>query len=360
MRLGGGSLLVWMATLTLSTGVAPSKAPRYSIEVVSVPEGCEFFPPLHGLTGKGVAGVLACAGVEGFRGALWTDGVLTELGNFGGPGSYPYGTDSRGRIVGAAETPEFDGTAGGHLTRPFLWADGVLHALPTLGGPAGAAVGINTAGTVVGSCQAPLDLSLGREPTRACVWEDGQVRDLGDLGGAEAWAQDVNARGWIVGSSQLGGVPVEHAFLHDGSTMRDLGTLGGPASIPLALNDRGDVVGLSAVPPPPQQRGTHHAFLWSRGVMRDLGTLGDASHLSEARDINNRGHVVGRAFGPDNRVEAVLWDEQGIHRLSELVGDGSAWEFLVATDIDDSGRILVGARGEHGSVTLVLTPNAAH
>ena len=92
--------------------------------------------------------------------------------------------------------------------------------------------------------------------------------------------------------------------------------------------------------------------------MHDLGTLVDAAHLSEAWDVNNHGDAVGRAFG-FNRVEAVLWDEQGIHRLSELVEDPSAWEFQVATDIDDAGRILVGARAAGGSVTLVLVPHAA-
>jgi len=342
-----------IALLLAFAGWPSAREPRYSIEVLPTPPDCESFSLEHGLTRQWVVGMVACLDSPGFRAVRWSHEGVIDLGTFGGPSSYPYAVDVRGRVVGAAETPDYYGNGNDHETRPFLWSDGALQELPTLGGHIGSGLALGPRGEIVGACQAGFDPAIGREPMRACVWADGAVRDLGDLGGPDAWAYDINARGWIAGSSGIGAPPAEHAFLVDDAGMHDLGTLGGPASIPFALNDRGDVVGFSAVPPPPQQRGTYHAFLWHEGRMHDLGTL-NGTAWSQARDVNNRGEVVGTAFGGTGS-EAVLWDASGIHRLADLVPDSADWAFQTATSIDDSGRILVTARraGRYNAVVLV-------
>ena len=77
--------------------------------------------------------------------------------------------------------------------------------------------------------------------------------------------------------------------------MRDLGTLaGGQQSAAYAINERGDIVGFS--------EGSDHsarAVIVTAGVMRDLNGLipsGSGWVLTEARDINDAGRIVGTGW----------------------------------------------------------------
>ncbi len=120
-------------------------------------------------------------------------------------------------------------------------------------------------------------------------------------------------------------------------TITDLGTLGGTSSVGCGLNSRGEVVGRSSI-----ATGQSHAFRWTDGEMTDLGTL-PGLPFSEARNINNRGQVVG-----DSTVQfhtppfhAVLWEKDGeIVPLGTLPGGFASF----AIGINQRGQVVGGSR----------------
>jgi probable HAF family extracellular repeat protein len=148
----------------------------------------------------------------------------------------------------------------------------------------------------------------------------------------------------------------------------DLGTLGGPWATPFAVNNRDEVVGVSAT-----ADRQNHPFLWRRGTMIDLAAApGSAGWQGNARDINDRGQVVGAVIGGG----AYLWDHgviteltapgfnvysaEAINNRGQIVGSfnlpeggpahGYLWERGTMTDlgeidpvdINDRGQILAG------------------
>ena len=148
---------------------------------------------------------------------------------------------------------------------------------------------INDAGQIAGY--------FGTEPHadyadhRAFLLTNGNLITLGTLGGRLTTALDLNNLGHVVGRAHTSRGDAR-AFLYTGGDLTDLGTLaGGRQSAAHAINDSGQVVGASESAAGPQR-----AFLYSGGVLRDLNTLISTSsgwHLSEARDINNSGVIVG-------------------------------------------------------------------
>lgn len=113
-----------------------------------------------------------------------------------------------------------------------------------------------------------------------------------------------------------------------GYTMIDLG--GGAGASARDINERGQVVGWSSV-----ASGFMHAFLWSVETgMVDLGTLGGDS--SSATAINEHGQVVGWSTTAAGQMHAFFWSvETGMLDLGTVSGDSSG-----ANALNDHGQVV--------------------
>jgi probable HAF family extracellular repeat protein len=99
----------------------------------------------------------------------------------------------------------------------------------------------------------------------------------------------------------LVGLSGERAVAWSDGAIQDLGTLpGGTASIARDLNNRGVIVGESRLPNAGSQ-----AFVWRDGAMRALPTPTGGGQ-SYANGINEREAIVGM-WDNGSRTHAVLW-----------------------------------------------------
>lgn len=111
----------------------------------------------------------------------------------------------------------------------------------------------------------------------------------------------------------------------------DLGRLGtGPLHVARDINNRGQVVGISS-----DDQGQPRAFLWTRdGGMVDLGTTGGAS--AGALAISQNGVVVGMSLDASGAPEAALWAADGaIRGLGRFGGLES-----MAFGVNDRGQVV--------------------
>ncbi|UCF37607.1 MAG: hypothetical protein JSU96_01695 [Acidobacteriota bacterium] len=267
----------------------------------------------------------------------WNDGVIIDLGTFGGRYSQPRGFNDVGQIVGDAYACTNDcpfaaiwepGALGpshlggniysfahdinnlgdavgmdwvyisvngyGRRTHtPVLWKrtdNGYERIFLTPGLP-GQAVGINDLGQIIGYYQDPEFSYV------TFVWENGVLTTLGEDGSGFLSSPKINNAGQVIGT--MG----QTAWLWEAGEWTNLGGLGksGLNTIPTAINDFGQIVGSSYT-----DDYRSHAFLWENGEMIDLGTLeGDTGSL--ARNLSNFGLIVGFSSSNAGGQQAVLW-----------------------------------------------------
>jgi probable HAF family extracellular repeat protein len=143
---------------------------------------------------------------------------------------------------------------------------------------------------------------------------------LGSLGGTTSGGAAINASGQVAGSATIAGDKVNHAFLHDGSTMHDLGTLGGPSPFSRgeAVNRDGQVTGMSSTAP-----SSSSAFLFAGGAMHDLRSLAPsmppAWSFYSGYGINDSGQIVGDVLVPEG-THAFLYSQGTVFDLGTLGG----------------------------------------
>ena len=123
---------------------------------------------------------------------------MVDLGTLGGTYAYPSDINSRGQVVGWAQT-----AAG--TNHAFMWDDGVLTDLGALAGDESRAFAINNAGLIVGDS---VDIVGDPEDPvgllRPVKWDDGVLIELPtldpDLAGT---AYDINEKGTVVGRTTI-------------------------------------------------------------------------------------------------------------------------------------------------------------
>jgi probable HAF family extracellular repeat protein len=301
---GPNSAVTWSVKSNsgLVVGIAQTATPQPLGEAWS---SAAFYP---GATGTGFINL----------GFAWENGVMRALPTLGGSNGFATGANSRGEIVGWAETPVHDATCVPPQQLQFLpvvygkKADDIA-ALPLApGDTSGAATSINEQGQVVG-ISGLCDQAVGRHTAKhALLWnKNGNIVDLGNLG-APWWntPTNINQRGDVVGFAGDPAFPdgdILHAFIwteKDG--IRPLGALPGHIhSEAYGINEKRQVVGLSCDGDFIDCR----AFIWENGVMTDLNTLKPASYtaiLEQAKDINEAGEIAGRSFNPATGRKAFL------------------------------------------------------
>src|SRR5881296_1101013 len=152
--------------------------------------------------------------------AFWRAGSLDTLGTLGGPNSivqWP-GLSNNGIVAGISETAALDPlheewsctaflpSVTGHICRGFFWENGLMTAMPTLGGFQSFATGVNSRGQVVGWAETPVHDPTCNSPQvlqfRAVMWEPrgGTMQELPPLSGdSTSAATAINEQGQVVG-----------------------------------------------------------------------------------------------------------------------------------------------------------------
>ena len=360
---------------------AAEAGPRYSIAYLSTLGGSRNRPT--GIANSGwIVGFVNRPGNATRVAAIWRNNSLDTLGTLGGPNSivqWP-GVSSNGFIAGITElaapdtlNEEWSCTAflpsvTGHVCRGFFW-DGTMTAMPTLGGEQSFATGVNSRGQVVGwaetgvidpTCNLPQVLQF-----RAVVWEPrkGTLQELPPLpGDSTSAATAINSKGQVVGISgacdiAVGQRSARASVIWNDGVPTEIGNLGGDFwHTPMDINEDGDVVGFSN---PSYVVGIDFlplGFLWTKdGGIQSLGKLpGDTS--SQAIGINRNRQIVGVSSGAINR--AFLWENGVMQNLNDLVGPGFPDLLIVAQHINDDGVIVGRAvrAGTTAQVPFVATP----
>lgn len=280
------------------------------------------------------------------RASLRIDGVKIDLGTLGGPNSWIHwgGINQRANAVGFAETstPDPDGEdfcffGTGLTCRPFLWQDGDMAALPTLGGNNGLASAINSRGQVVGQAET-TEVDSGCPPYRTAppvLWQKGRAEQLPTVeGDPDGIAVGINDPGQVVGFTGTCTAAL-HAVLWENGMATELPNLGSTSqNVALAINNRGQIVGNSSPDPT-----TIYAVLWQNGKITKLGTI-SGDFASNASGINDKGQVVGSSFDANfNPSHAFLWENGVMTDLSTLFPPGYHLYPTMANKINARGQI---------------------
>lgn len=297
------------------------------------------------------------------HGFLLSHGQLTELPPFGLP-QHPEGgvdpSDSRwnyfaysgahslnqqGQVVGQAD--DWGTVYGRAITgrQGFVYQNGQFTKLGDFN-PAG----MNQQGQIAGTVGVFIFHGGFYDTRVASVYSNGQLTPLGSLG-ISSVAHGINDQGHVTGSSVLshgmGPDEVEHAFLHDGTTLTDLGTLGGFFSEGLAINNADQITGSST-----KGDGSSHPFLYTDGQLIDLGLL-DGTLEGSGLDINAQGQVVG--YSGDR---AFLYSNGQLQNLNDLLDPATAGEWVLSSAIGINDQGIIIGQGLHNGIrsAFMLTP----
>jgi probable HAF family extracellular repeat protein len=299
-------------------------------------------------------------GDKNYHAFLWVSGIKADLGTFGGPNSAAFQVNSRGQVVGNAESSIPDPTGEdpcGNGTKlicsPFLWEHGGMHPLPTLGGLNGSANSINNRGHVAGWAEnalpdttCPVEVTFAQ--SKPVLWTQDGIKELPIIDGdSYGSASAINNRGQVVGSSGDCTSGPRHALLWTNATVTDLGNLGGLFNQATAINNHGQVVGLSNLP---GDKFVLRGFVWQNGVMMNLGVFpGDVHSL--ALGINDNGQIVGDSCDESFSCRAFLWQNGTMLDLNSLVHSPDAPFLENGNSVNSRGQIA-------GKTTVQDTPIA--
>ena len=313
---------------------------------------------------------------------------ITDLGTLGGTHSFAYAINDLGQVVGECSI------SGDVASHACLFNNGKMSDLYPLNSQGVQTLGptsINNAGQIASGAilsdvyvPAILNGITGRSRRGSCrppqVCEAGGLflKFIGSLGGVTSFgfngvATSINNVGSVVGYSYIDGV-TRHAFLYRNGVMSDIGASDG-YSAALSINDAEVIVGFAS----DMFNGVAHAFVSVNNTVTNIHPATE----SYARDINNKGEVVGEFLTPDqtafhaffyshgnfidlglagapetnayaindlsqivgitstpNGQHAFLYDEGVPGRPDAVVPKGRGWELTWAFDINNQSQIV--------------------
>jgi hypothetical protein len=307
----------------------------------------------------------------------------------GGANSLAWGNNPWGEVVGGANIANVDpkkedfcafrslGIATATAScRPFLWWDGQMTALPTLDnnhGNNGIATAINDFGEVVGAAENTTPGCPTQNPAaylyqyyqyKPVLWRDHAIEELATVGGdSVGFAMAINNKGQAVGTTGTCAAsnlladffisPLHAVLWEKDGTPVDLGSLGGNGSSAFGnaakdLNNRGHVVGFSSL----SDNVTFNAFLWTReaGKMQALVPLkGIANSIAIA--LNDSDEVVGSSINSAfTTMTATIWKNGVPADLNTLIPANSSLYLIFGCSINSRGQILGLATNLAGTV----------
>lgn len=347
-------------------------SPRVTVTDVGAPDrlATNLFP--EDLNDAGVVtGYGLLGGPQPFQAFTWADGTLTPLNApSADPGafSFPVALNNNGQVVGfttvggTAHSLRWDGadptdiSAAGGNSHPLavndagqvLLTEGGAAALWTAGSrvavapfPVTNAVGLNGSGQVFGTGRA-----AGADATdRAFVWTPTATTDIGPFG-LTTTTTDLNDSGQLIGYGALAQSPNRtHSFVWTPARagrpagLTDLGTLANLETEARDISNSGHIVGRSGT------GSGWHAVRWQGGRLVDLGVLPGGTS-SEALAVNETGQAAGWGVARDGRPHAILWKRDRPVDLGVPAGFTQSF----AIDINAAGRVLGYAIDETGGV----------
>jgi probable HAF family extracellular repeat protein len=280
---------------------------------------------------------------------VYTDGTLFNLGTLGGPDSYAYRISDSGFVIGRAKN------AGGRNRAFVTILNNSMFDISSLdgrlGGSFSAALGVNSVGQVVGYFHT-ADAHMASN-NRVFLYSNHQVTDLGTFGAADGIVTAINDSGQMVGS--YGKDPEADyaervAFIYSDGKVIDLGTLGGKVTAAADVNNVGQVAGYSQT-----AGGEYHAFIYSAGALTDLGMLPGGTQ-SFAYGINDSGQVVGASDSVVSTLHAFLYSAGRLRDLNTLIPANSGWVLTEARDINTAGQIVGTGLKDGQQRGFLLTP----
>ena len=260
---------------------------------------------------------------------------VIDLGNLGGDYVTPTAISDSGQIAGWSTTMTGE-------THAFYWERGTMYDVGPLEGPLLGQV-VNDRGQVAGrgAFGAPPTLFAWESATPSPVRAGIVRRPSEDYDSGEALA--ISDSGIVLATIERYGR--SEAVLWMGDTLLSLGHLNWRLiTTASAMNHRGQVVGSSVAYESPSGGQYFHPFLWENGQMQDLGVLGrpvctPGSYCSPAqgwaRDINDRGEVVGMSVDSNDVSRAFLWKDGVMRDLGAFPGARTE-----ALAINQNGQIM--------------------
>ena len=262
---------------------------------------------------------------------------IVDLGGTGN--SFAWSVNENGDVAGSTANT----TSAGSIPPdgvPFVYSNGVMTELPTFGGP-GVAFDVNNVGQVVG--YAVDDEGVDH----AVMWENGTMIDLGVSQESYSRAHAINDAGQIVGifADQNGD---EHTFLYESGVITNLGPLGVVpwSEFPyIDINEQGIVASFSN----DNDSGLVQARLYDNGTPIELGTPSELHSMAVA--VNESGLAVGSMVNgtsifldfPQN-ASVVLFSDNGPVELA--VPDNIDIHFgMAASGVNNRGQVVGGVAG---------------